>query len=354
MTDISIIELQGIGQRQDGVIFELVDSARNSLGMLDVARAPTINFDTTHDTSMRTASGVSVSTPPATLDLNRERVRVWLTLENGSAYPLGVFMFGENASKPYAMGTEWTPQLFDEGFLLAQDLGRTYAVKPGDSLLGAFKALAGEVLDPLGIPSQYPVGDATVVAVQTFVAGSARMTALKTIASALGCYPPFFDNDGVFRLRIAPPVDVPPDHVYELGGRIIDGSSQITESMYRAPSHYVVIGADLKPTEPGGEVRGEYWVPASAPYSAFVTGREVKSVATVPAITTNELAAAAAFTNYLTNSRVSYGKVTFGSTIDPRHRPFDIMQHLGLRYVETSWTIDLGSQIHTHVGTRLW
>lgn len=346
ISDEDLLDLRGIGQRQDSYTFLLLDSARTVLGMLTPVAdgSPSVQVDTSRQ-SFRTVSGFTLIDPPSDIDLTRDRVQPVLTLPNGSSFPLGVLMFGEDSRRIYDRGQVWTPQLFDENFLLDQSLGRTWSLPKDGSVLGFFTDLATTVLDPLGIPHDYDVPDMPSAQAVVKKAGTSRLTAMNESAAALGCFPPYFDNDGVHRLRLAPKVVTVPDHSYGLGTRIFDDTTTLTSSLYKAPNRYIVIGKDLA----GGPVRGVYDLPPSAPNSYGMTGRVVTApVHSIPSITTNELARTAAYVDALTD-QTSYRAAEFAAAADPRHGLFESVALFDDLYMETGWTLNMTAGAdHSH------
>lgn len=351
LTDAQVIELDGIGRRVDQFTFELLNTDRSSQGALTPAAdtAPRIDLDTSR-TTMRTLSGLTV-TNPADFDLSRSRVRPRVTLQNGSTFSLGVLMFGTDARNLVSWGEEWTPELFDEMFLLDQDLGGSVGVAAGGSLLGLFDTLAGQILDPLGVPTSYLVSDVLASSPLAFKVGTSRLAALTALAAALGALPPFFDNDGTLTLKPPPTSDSPMDHIYEKGTRIVDGTPSVTNSSYKAPNRYIVVGDDVN----GTAVRGFYDLPASSPNSYAVTGQIVTAPThTVSGLTDQTLANLIAYVDSLTD-RTTYATAAFAGALDPRHDVFDTVQFLGLPYLETASSIDCSSGgDHHHTVTRMW
>lgn len=337
-----------IGVRRDHFEWEFVDDARNSLFVLPVSAdaRPSVEWNTTR-TTQRTARGVSITTGTLDgLDLRRHRVRPVQVLADGERYPLGVFMFGTDSRNPRSFGTTWTPDLFDETFITEQPLAQPVGVGEGGSLLGFFTALAHSLgivdLDTSGVTD----GKATSAISQA--AGSTGTSALRAAAAALGCYPPFFDNHGTYRLKPGPPLGAPADHVYESAsngspGRIIEGSVNTANSTYKAYNTWVATNGSS-----AGALIGTYRLPATAPNSVENTGFAVVS----PPITVQGAASVATLEQTarlaaLTDPN-SYIQATFDSVPDPRHDGFAIVQLHGVAYAETGWSIDTTAMKMAH------
>lgn len=332
------------GQRSESFLFELLDDSRNLLGQLAVedGNAPSIAFDTSRPT-MRTCTGITIAASDLShIDTRRSRVRVRHLLQNGDRKSLGLFMFGDDIRDPRSWGTYWRPALFDEGFLLSQQLDHTYSVTPGGSILAALTAALNEV----GIPLVSQVADRAASGAMVFPATTARIDMVNALAAALGGFPPFLNSDGDCTLKPIPSDGAGPDHVYEMGGRVIDGSVSITNSSWKSPNEYIVSNGDAN-----APVIGVYTLPASAPNSTAVTGQVITSTTTIQGITAavaNDVAKAVALTDTTT-----YTQASFSSLADSRHDGFEIVQLYGELYLETGFGFSCvpgGAMTHSLAG----
>jgi hypothetical protein len=352
LSDAQILDpLPGLGQRADDFSFELLGPGRASLGFLNVVadtQTPSVQLDTTR-TSFRLMNGVEVvATDLSQIDLFNDRVRPWMTLQNGSRYPLGVFMFGEQVENPYSWGTVWTPSLFDETFIVDQAMSRPVSLPIDSSVLKLYQQLT----DELNLPDvSYSVEDVQATSPVTWKVGESRYVILKALATLLGCFPPHFTNAGTFMLRTFPAVgDTSVDHVYDVGTRILDGTSQIVSDAYLAPNQWIVIGDST--TTP---IIGIYNLPDSAPASAANRG----FVVTAPPISLPGLKYApwadVIARNAALTDTTAYGKGKFEGTADPRHEVFDTISLFGLRYLETGWQLQCTSGgTHQHSMQRIY
>lgn len=345
------------GVRSDGFTFNIVDAARQSLGVLDVEMdsPPTVRNDTTR-TSFRTVEGLNARNKPSDLDLRRHRLQVAMTLQNGDTFPLGVFMFGQNDVRPSTASDGWAPQLFDENFLLNQGLDRSWSLPKGGSLLGMFVAMVGSVLDPLGVPTSYAVADQPAGSPVTFPVGSFLLPAANALAALLGCFAPFFAGDGTHTLKPATVIDAntPMDHLYEIGpkSRIFDSTVTQTDTLFEAFNRFIVTGDQLGSGVP---VRGVYDLPASAPHSYGQTGQRITApVHSVAGLSSQALAQVMAYVDAVSD-RSSYRHGSFSAIADPRHDTFDTFQLLGAPYLETAWSLScIAGGDHAHEGIGLW
>lgn len=335
VADTQIIEL-AVGQRADQFTLELLNTDRSPLGATLQVHAdsnPQVQVNTTRQ-SIRTCSGVTIENPPAFSNLDAVRVRPVLTLSNGSRFELGVLMFGTDTRRIYTAGQVWTPELFDENFLLDQDLDYTVNRAAGASALGMLEEIVGPVFSPLGIPTDWQVDDVALASQVFYPVGSPRLEAAQKIATLLGALPPYFSNAGYHTLKPAPQPGSAPDHVYGAGTRIFDGTTTTSSSRYKAPNRYIVKGDDVG----GAAVRGVYDLPAGAPNSYFQTGKIVTSTHTVSGVTDPDLAAQIAYVDALTD-QTTYGTAKFSAAADPRHDCFDTVALLDGQFFETGWSL---------------
>lgn len=354
MTDAQIIELDGYVQRSDAFLYRILNTDRSPLAeAVDVVAspAPTVGLDTSRATGMRTMSGVTILSPPTDLIVPRARIQPLLALQNGSLYSLGVLMFGQDTRNLYTGGNIWVPELFDENFLLDQSLPATASRPAGSSVLEFFDALAGAVLGPLGVPVSYTVADVACATPLAYKVGTSRNAALRALAALLGALPPFFDNNGVYTLKGPPNPTDAPDHIYTPGTRVFDGTVSTTDSSYKAPNRYIVVGGDVS----GVAIRGVFDIPDSAPHSYAQTGRRVTAPPhTVSGVTDNDLATQIAYVDAITD-RTTYTTASFAAAADPRHDAFDSVSLYGDLYLETAWSISCESGgPHSHSLTRVW
>lgn len=331
----SILNLDVV--RADKFTFDLLGSDRSPLGQLDTEYdfPPRVRMDTSRSV-FRTCTGLQVDA--ATLsDINTltERIRPVMTLQNGVRFNLGVFMFGTDARKPYSWGVNWRPELFDETFIVEQPLDVTVGISTNQSIMSLVNRLVGEMnlpaVDLSGVP------DALASSPITFLVGTSRNKAITALLGLLGAYPPYFNNDGVYTAKLAPGAGVGADFTYGFGATLIDGTATTTNSVYRAPNRYQVVGDN-----PSGAIVGIYDLPDSAPNSYAMTGRRVTDSRSMQGLPNASIANLAAYLNALTD-RNSYVQADCATTADPRHDAFNIVELLGTRYQETAWEIECDS-----------
>lgn len=350
LSDTDILDFT-IPVRADRFEFDLLDATHNKIGTLDVEEGsnPSVAVNTAQNAT-RALTNLAVSGADLSqIDVLRDRVQPVMILQNGNRYELGVLMFGQDNNTEHSWGATKTPELVDETFVVDRALDATATASTGDSIIGLISALLAPISLPGGIIIE--AADQAASSPLLYRVGTGRYTALTALASLLGCYPPHFDNHGALRFKPAPaPTSANVDHVYDLGGRIHADTIVTSSTAYRAPNRYQVIGDN--PTTP---VVGTYDLPPSAPHSAAQRdGLIVTTSRNMQGLADQTIADLAAYVDALTD-RTPYATVAFTSTADPRHDTYDTISILGVRYLETGWTLQCtpGGPM-THTGTALW
>lgn len=340
--------------RYDRFTFTLLDKNGRDAGAIPLAEdaAPTLQIDVDR-TTVRSVSGLTIyRTTLMAIDVETERLAIGMTLQNGEAIPLGVYMFGEDHQGLASYGSAETPDVFDETFLLDQPLDVTVAAPVGASVYDLIAVL----LEPF---PEFNTADGTLIveppdvavaSPQTFLVGSSRYAALKICADLLGAFPPTWDNRHRLLFKSSGTSgDTHVDFTYDAGSIILDESPKFSSSTYKVPNRFIVVGSD-----PGTPVVGVYDLPDSAPHSFAQRGRRVSTSRTVQGITSQEAAEQTAYLDALQDP-TPYGHIALSTTANPFHDVYNVMQVLGVRYLERSWRLQLvnGGE-HEHEGVTLW
>jgi hypothetical protein len=303
---------------------------------------------------MRTLDGLMLTAEDAAaINPITDRLRPWLVLQNGSRYPLGVYLFGDHQRQVSSRPATWQPQMYDQGLILQDKIAQTLSLGIGASALDAMEqiligaGITNFVLSVDDVPIQTPVA---------WPAGTGRAEPLGKLAQQLGCLAPYFDAYGVGRAVMAPdPAVVVPAFSYG-PGRIDADSAIEADDSYRAPNRYIVIGASTDVP-----VVGSYDIPASAPHSLANRGYVVSETIDLPAVGTSAAAVLAARAAYLSDTR-SWSRVTFTSPLDPRHDLYAVINYSSSSdppapgvYLEVGFSMELWSGgRHDHELARLW
>jgi len=348
LTPVELIELDGTPSRQESVRFEVLDTNLLVVGEIhpDRGSPPRISHST-ESAIMRSLSGFRLDPEQAgQIDTITARIRPSWILQDGTSYPLGVFLFADASRSLLSYGTELDATLVDQTFILDQQLDASLSYPAGTvvtTVLDELAALAGIVsraVTPSTQALSYPIA---------WKAGTARLTAMVELCQQIAYSAPYFDNEGT--LRIVPArnaATASPDIVYAAGdldsGRIYAKTIVETDDLLRAPNRYVVI--DNSAT--AGPIVGRYDLPSSAPNSIANRGFAVTRVVDLQGLSSPADADSAARA-LASQDAEAFLWATFSAAPDPRHDAFNIVEFLGGLYREIGWTLTCApGGPHTH------
>lgn len=356
----ALLTLDGIGQRGETYRFELLDKQNSLLGDLPVdMESPPGITNNINRAVKRSMSGLNL--PPAvTAEVNTltERVRPWMVLEDGSEYPLGVFIFGDavrelvmSGSVQYSqVGLAWWTKgtMLDQLVTINQGSRGVNAYGPGTSIYAALN----QQLDAAGIiERQVEYTDATLSDWVVWKPNAPRSKVINELAAMAGFYSLYFDNSGVAVLRKVPSMEsVEPLFVYEAGTNVLADTITEADDLLEAYNSYVVINSGF--TE--GAIWGEWKVPAEAPHSfenrGFYVVKEIDQQGVESNTAARQAAKAAGQADV-----AAYRWANFSTSVDPRHDTFDVVQWLGDKWRQQTWSFTLvAGAAMRHEFRRVW
>lgn len=341
-TTIQLLEMDGIAIRSASFRFDVLDQALNRVGTLDVSSIPKVANDTTR-TIKRTLDSLDVDPQAARhVDPIADRLRPVVTLEDGTEWPLGVFLFVDATRQALTVGRQLSGSLHDQTFMADQPTDRTVSYgrrkNLGDLLTeqaeaAGFPAISVDSTNRVtGKPIAWP-------------AGTHRLKILEEVATMAGMFSPYCTNSGVFRCRkvTAPEVVLR----YELGGRIVADSAAESDDLLDAPNRYIVIDDSAS----DAPIVGTYDVPRSSPVSIARRGFPVATVRTLQGLDSGEAADEAARAD-ATNASLGFEVVEFDAVPDYRHDTFDDITYLGETWSETGWELECSPTAVMHHTAR--
>lgn len=347
-TTDQILDLDGVRHRIDRFRFELCDRDLNPIGELhpDSGSTPQVQNDTSNNTSRRLTS--LKLTPEEAADVNtmRDRLRVYMTLQNGDEFRLGTFLWADESRAERSWGSEQNSELVDFSYILNQPSPTAFGWSKGANIMLVMFFLffrAGFPLEEIKV-----LGDQAargLADVKAWEPGATWLQMLTDLGNLVGFAPPWFDRDGKihFDQPPDPAVDQPTITAYGAGTRVIADSIVYTDDFLSAPNTFAVYESS------NDSIRsGRFDVPASAPHSFANRGIRIARVESVSGLANQDIATRAARNLARVNDVFEY--LTFNSTADPRHETFDIIEAFGQLWLETSWTIECrsgGTMQHT-------
>ena len=334
----------GIGQVASTVRFQVLDRDLQIIGTITPIAAGTMTANTT-GTNKRTLNGVNFDAY-ALNEINPfvDRIKPIWVLEDGTEWPLGVFVFTHviNRLGTYVDVMETT--LVDQDFVLTQGTRSTFNVPVNGSVVTAVEDILSQVrITTSMIPttSMAQIGDAL-----TWPAGTSRLKILQDLCVFGGWLPPFFDNDGTLHIQYPPRMDAdPPDHIYwSDDSRVLRASITESDNLLDAPNVYIVTGSGPS----NGPVYAATQVAADLPFSVENRRFEIVSITKPQGITTSAQAEQMANT-LAASAKAGFKNIDFQGFADPRHDLFQTVQWDGAMYRETGWSLTLKpGGLHTH------
>lgn len=270
------------------------------------------------------------------VDLFKALLQPQWVLEDGTSWPMGAFMFTDESLHlgTYASTSQVT--LMDQGYVLSLKMKEPFAITPGGSILAA----VGTLLDQVGIAHRVlPVTDQAIADPNSWPAGTQRQTIIDYLCKAAGWLPGYFNNAGVYIIRVPPNLDIEqPDHIYH-GNRVSRPSPVSQANTLKAFNTFVVIGTG--PSK--GDISAVAYVDPSLPYSVPNRGG-LEVVETIPMQGLVSSSQAQQIADSRASSAVGYQGQTFAGPPDPRHDLFDTVEYMdGIVYRELSWSLPLVS-----------
>lgn len=338
----------GIGQVASTFRWDVVDDAGGVGGQIhpEVNPTPTMTNDT-RSAVFRTVRNVRIRASEfQDLDPYRDRIQPSMVLQDGTSWPLGVFVVSVPSTPEGSVESTTVATLLDRRHQLGQNMPHSYAVPNGGSVYDAmvevagFYGLAAGKIEPnftrvSGGPANWPP-DAVGTAV------------MESLAQRSGYFPPYFDNAGALILRPLDALLPGVGHRYDRSqGRIVVGTLVPSANLLDAPNIFRVIGSG--PTS--GEVYAEARVDPGQRNSVERTGREVIRVVRKQGLGNRDACLAVA-QSLAAASASQYATAEFTGPPDPRHDTFDIVQIDDDVYREVGWSLEMrpgGAHSHTLV-----
>jgi hypothetical protein len=347
-TTEEILNLDGVRCRTDRFRFYLLDRELTPIGELhpDTSSTPQIQNDSSNNTSRRLTSLKLTPSEAADVNTLRDRLRVYMQLQNGHDFLLGTFLWADDSRPERSWGTEQHAELVDFGYILNQPSANAYGFSKGANIMLIIFFLmfrAGFELNDIAV-----IGDEAargLADAKAWEPGTTWLQMLTDLGALVGFMPPWFDRNGRchFDQPPDPELDEPTVPPYGAGTRVIADSIVHSDDMLSAPNVFSVYDSGTD------RIRsGRYDIPASAPHSYANRGFEIAEVESVQGIDNQTLANRAA--RNLARSKQAFEWLSFNSTADPRHETLDVIDAFGKRWLETAWSLELrsgGAMQHT-------
>lgn len=340
-----------VGQRSATFRFYLIDGVTGQvLQELHPYRdaVPTLTHDTTR-TIMRQVSNIEFDVADTTvLNTVRNRVRIYMEVAGRDPYPLGTFVFSDQARQLYTSGTESNVSLLDQMFIVDQQIEESISFHQ----TAIYPTAVNFVMRDL--PFRVEQEPSNFNSIGSWSAGTNRGQVLNDLAVDGDYFAPWFDNNDILRfIRTFDPATAVPTFDFDDGYQVARSSIILSDDLLNAPNRFVVISngqaSDVQALTP---VVGRYDIPSSAPHSIANRGFVIPEVVDRQV---GDSTQAQAIARNLGQRQTIFETIELETSIDPRHDSYDVFQFNGERWLEIAWSIELieGGRM-THTGRKAY
>lgn len=345
----------GVGQVASELQFRILSPSLDVIGSVSPLISQASITNNTASNLVRSLRGVTLrQDDAAAVNMFVDRIMPVWVLEDGSGvqrfggWPLGVFMFSYRARHRGSLHVTTDVTLVDQGFQLDQPLAHATGVSEGGSL---YQAMVKLVRDS-GIQS-YEIDPVEQIAGPGGVLwpiNTRQVSAMRKLGTLGGWAPPYFDNQGVLRVKVLPTLVEGEGHSYTLDGvtRIYEGTIQEVDNLLDAPNVYVVLGSGVTTTQTVARAYIDPRLPHSVENIHYERPRVVTMQGLVDSSHAQRVADGLAAVD---PSQLQV--VDFTAAPDPRHDTFDQINFGRVAYREVMWELELApGGSHRHRGVK--
>lgn len=326
-----LLDLNGVRRRCDTFRFELLDRDEQVIGEIhpDRSRPPTMTNQPESSIPRRLRNVHIPSSEMQDINVVSDRLRVWMQLQNGEEFSLGIFLWGDDSravrSWPINNGERFS-SLVDKNLILNQEFigsfgwGAGAGGTGGLNLAMVFILLQVLELSEFGEPDnpdelQWPITEPV-----SWPPGTTYYRALTDLADMAGMAPPFFNRDGKVLIIFPPdPAETGSTVDFTYGGRIVANSIIQSDDLLEAPNVFGIYDSG-----PDNIIVGRFELDDSAPHSIANRGFPVAMVESRQGLESTAQARQAA--RGLSRSKgVAFDWLEFETTADPRLDTWDVV-----------------------------
>jgi len=328
-----------VGQRQATYRFELTDGVTGMrLGDIHPIRAASLTHDTSRTIKRQLGLGLT-ATDTAAINTLTERISPFMVVPGATNpdhvsgdWPLGRYMFVDESLQMYTSGDLGSEQLFDEMFLVDQEITRGLNVRGLSVAQAVIVTLDGLPVELDAEPSPYTTAEAWGI-------GAHRGQILEALSLSGDYWSPWFDNVGRLRFRRTfDPAASVPDLDFDLWPRVFaDPPPSKGNDLLNAPNTFVVI-SNASASPDSGPVVGLAEVATTAPNSVANRGFVIAQVLDVQL---SDATQAAAVAQGVAQRRQIFERVTLSTPPDPRHDSYNVIRWQGANWLELAWSLNL-------------
>lgn len=327
-----------VGQRKATYRFHLFNGVTGqNKGDITPIRGARLSHDSTRTLVRRLNLSLGVQ-DAALIDPITDRVAVYMVFATRE-FPLGVYMFSDEAKLRFTSGLLSNLVLNDEMFLVDQQIleginGNSFPV--GQLIPAILKDL----------PVTFNIESSPFQAANSWTIGTRRGVICDALAVAGDYFNPWFNNENTMKwIRTFNPADKIPDFDFDTGRKVIRSSIVETSDLISAPNFFVVISNN--PDDFTNPVVATATVSPAAPNSIQNRGF---TIAATYDLQLSNLDQAQVVVNGLAQRNTIFERVNLSTAPDPRHDGYNVIRWQGANWLELGWDLRLveGSEMgHT-------
>lgn len=331
-TSVDFNLLDQVAMRSSTFRFKLVNGVT---GEVKEDLTPIRNANLTHDTTRTIKRQLTLNLgvyDTARIEPLVDRVLLYMTMADGTQWPLGKYMFTDSSLVTSTGGDMANVVLNDEMFLVDQQIskGINGVQKPINSTI----SLVMEEFPSIAVNQEASFFEG----MQAWTIGSGRGQILGDLALSGDMFSPWFDNTGTLRfIRSFDPALKVPDFDFDTGKSVIRAGIVETSDILTAPNRFIVISNTSENNTP---LVGVADVPVNAPNSFANRGFYIVQTEDLQLNTASQAQLVA---NNLALRSTVFERVSITTAIDPRHDSYNVIRWQGDNWLELGWSMDLMS-----------
>jgi hypothetical protein len=330
-----------VGQRQATYRFNLINSVSGiNQGEIKPMRGATLSHDTGRTIKRQLTISLGVA---ATQQINpiQDRIRVTMVFPNGQTYPLGIYMFTDEADQLFTSGELSNIVLNDEMYLVDQQIETGFntlfsnAGQPGTATSTPISLAITNLLRAL--PVRLDIQAGSYATNDSWGAGTMRGSIIEALALNGDYFSPWFANDEAMHfLRAFNPAQQIPDFDWDRGNQVMRSNILRNSNILNAPNRFIVISNT--PDDVSSPVFGQADVAQTAPHSIANRGFVIPKVTDLQALSKTQCVAIA---QNMVERQSVFETQSLNTAPDPRHDSYNVIKWQGSLWLELAWTMTL-------------
>jgi hypothetical protein len=304
---------------------------------------PTLTHDTTRTIKRTLSPLVLDETDTARVNSVNSRVDLDLITSDGTAWPLGRYVFVDFTRIRTTRGHQSTSSLMDEMFIVDQKIESAFScrtlridgtITSGELASGALDRLLSD------LPITYLIEPTEFGSVGAWPQGTSRGRIVDDLALDGDYFSPWFGNDGEMHvIRSFDPADIVPAFDWDENNVVLRDSIAESDDLVDAPNRIIVVSNTPNTLGIANQsIVGTYDTPSSAPHSQLNRGFVIPDVQELQIATT---AQAVAIARNLGQRGTVFERVELSTAPDPRHDSYDVIRWQEANWLELSWSLPL-------------